>query len=77
MVLILVVPRMAGGEATPDGLIAVGQIAKEFGLYTKLTGGQRVEYVWGAQIHELPEISGSSSRRALSQAMLMGNRCVQ
>ncbi|MFX5825257.1 hypothetical protein ABTE33_21085, partial [Acinetobacter baumannii] len=33
-----VVPRMAGGEVTPDGLIAVGQIAKKYGLYTKITG---------------------------------------
>ncbi len=46
-----VVPRMAGGEVTPDGLIAVGQIAKEYGLYTKLTGGQRVD-MFGAQIHQ-------------------------
>jgi len=33
-----VVPRMAGGEVTPDGLIAVGQVAKKYGLYTKITG---------------------------------------
>ena len=50
-----VVPRMPGGEVTPDGLIAVGQIAKDYGLYTKLTGGQRVD-MFGAQLHELPEI---------------------
>ena len=34
-----VVPRMPGGEVTPDGLIAVGQVAKKYGLYTKVTGG--------------------------------------
>lgn len=50
-----VVPRMAGGEVTPDGLIAVGQIAKKYGLYTKITGGQRVD-MFGAQVHELPLI---------------------
>lgn len=50
-----VVPRMAGGEVTPEGLIAIGQIAKDYGLYTKLTGGQRVD-LFGAQLHQLPEI---------------------
>lgn len=33
-----VVPRIAGGEVTPDGLICIGKIAKEYGLYTKITG---------------------------------------
>ncbi len=41
-------------KSPPDGLIAVGQIAKEYGLYTKLTGGQRVD-MFGAQVHQLPE----------------------
>jgi len=50
-----VVPRIAGGEVTPDGLIAIGQVAKEFDLYTKITGGARVD-LFGAQLHELPAI---------------------
>ncbi|QJQ01769.1 nitrite reductase large subunit [Herbaspirillum rubrisubalbicans Os34] len=50
-----VVPRMAGGEVTPDGLIAVGQIAKKYGLYTKITGGQRVD-LFGARVDQLPDI---------------------
>ncbi|MFL9925022.1 nitrite reductase large subunit NirB [Herbaspirillum lusitanum] len=50
-----VVPRMAGGEVTPDGLIAVGQIAKKYGLYTKITGGQRVD-LFGARVEQLPDI---------------------
>ncbi|SDV48772.1 nitrite reductase large subunit NirB [Chitinasiproducens palmae] len=50
-----VVPRMAGGEVTPDGLIAVGQIAKRYGLYTKITGGQRVD-LFGARVEQLPDI---------------------
>lgn len=50
-----VVPRMAGGEVTPDGLIACGQIAKKYGLYTKLTGGQRVD-LFGARKEDLPAI---------------------
>lgn len=50
-----VVPRIAGGEITPDGLIRIGEIAKEFNLYTKITGGQRID-MFGAQLHELPLI---------------------
>ncbi|TEW55765.1 nitrite reductase large subunit [Psychromonas sp. RZ22] len=50
-----VVPRIPGGEITPDGLITIGQIAKEFDLYTKITGGARVD-LFGAQLHELPAI---------------------
>ncbi|WP_019612717.1 nitrite reductase large subunit NirB [Psychromonas ossibalaenae] len=50
-----VVPRIAGGEITPDKLITLGQVANEFDLYTKITGGQRVD-LFGAQLHELPAI---------------------
>ncbi|GGA87937.1 nitrite reductase large subunit [Neiella marina] len=50
-----VVPRMAGGEVTPEGLIVIGEIARDYNLYTKLTGGQRID-MFGAQLHELPAI---------------------
>src|SRR5471030_1877206 len=50
-----VVPRMPGGEVTPDGLIAVGQVAKKYGLYTKVTGGARVD-LFGARVEQLPLI---------------------
>jgi nitrite reductase (NADH) large subunit len=50
-----VVPRVPGGEITPEKLIAIGQVAKQFDLYTKITGGQRID-LFGAQLHELPEI---------------------
>lgn len=50
-----VVPRIAGGEITPDKLIVLGQVAKDFDLYTKITGGQRVD-LFGAQLNELPLI---------------------
>jgi len=50
-----VVPRIAGGEITPDALIAIGRVAKKFDLYTKITGGQRID-LFGAQLHELPDI---------------------
>jgi nitrite reductase (NADH) large subunit len=50
-----VVPRMPGGEVTPEGLIAVGQVARKYGLYTKITGGQRVD-LFGARVEQLPDI---------------------
>ncbi|AQS36757.1 assimilatory nitrite reductase (NAD(P)H) large subunit precursor [Shewanella psychrophila] len=50
-----VVPRIAGGEITPDKLIALGEIAKRHDLYTKITGGQRID-LFGAQLSELPMI---------------------
>ncbi|MGB9991501.1 nitrite reductase large subunit NirB [Pseudoduganella rhizocola] len=50
-----VVPRMPGGEVTPEGLIAVGTVAKKYGLYTKITGGQRVD-LFGARVEQLPDI---------------------
>ncbi|NKF50622.1 nitrite reductase large subunit [Shewanella sp. WXL01] len=50
-----IVPRIAGGEITPDKLIEIGQVAKEYDLYTKITGGQRID-LFGAQLAQLPEI---------------------
>jgi nitrite reductase (NADH) large subunit len=50
-----VVPRVAGGELTPDQLIAIGVVAKEFNLYTKITGGQRID-MFGARLEDLPTI---------------------
>jgi len=50
-----IVPRIPGGEITPDHLILIGQVAKEFNLYTKITGGQRID-LFGAQLNDLPFI---------------------
>lgn len=50
-----VVPRVAGGEITPEKLIVLGEIAKEYDLYTKITGGQRID-LFGAQLNDLPII---------------------
>jgi len=50
-----IIPRIAGGEITPDKLIALGAVAKKYDLYTKITGGQRID-LFGAQLHELPQI---------------------
>ncbi|WP_199535667.1 nitrite reductase large subunit NirB [Dyella psychrodurans] len=76
-----VVPRMAGGEVTPDGLIAVGQIAKKYGLYTKITGGQRVD-MFGARMEQLPLIweelisAGFESGHAYGKAVRTVKSCV-
>ena len=50
-----VVPRIAGGEITPDKLIVLGEVGKKYNLYTKITGGQRVD-LFGARLEQLPEI---------------------
>lgn len=50
-----VVPRVPGGEITPDKLIVLGEVAKKYNLYTKITGGQRID-LFGARVEELPEI---------------------
>ena len=50
-----VVPRIPGGEITPDGLIAIGAVGKKYNLYTKITGGQRID-LFGARVDQLPAI---------------------
>ena len=76
-----VVPRIAGGEITPNKLIAIGQVAKKFNLYTKITGGQRID-LFGAQLHELPLIwkdltdEGFESGHAYGKAMRTCKSCV-
>ena len=76
-----VVPRMPGGEVTADGLIAVGQVAKKYGLYTKITGGQRVD-LFGARVEQLPAIweeliaAGFESGHAYGKALRTVKSCV-
>ncbi|MCL6744227.1 nitrite reductase large subunit NirB [Kosakonia sp. R1.Fl] len=50
-----VVPRIPAGEITPQGLIAIGEVAQRYNLYTKITGGQRVD-LFGARLEQLPAI---------------------
>jgi nitrite reductase (NADH) large subunit len=50
-----IVPRIPAGEITPEHLILIGTIAKEYNLYTKITGGQRID-LFGAQLNQLPLI---------------------
>ncbi|MER5637325.1 nitrite reductase large subunit NirB [Kitasatospora sp. NPDC002227] len=52
-----VVPRIPGGEITPEKLIVIGEVARDFGLYTKITGGQRID-LFGASVDQLPQIWG-------------------
>jgi nitrite reductase (NADH) large subunit len=72
---------MPGGEVTPDGLIAVGQVAKKYGLYTKITGGQRVD-LFGARVDQLPAIweeliaAGFESGHAYGKSLRTVKSCV-
>jgi nitrite reductase (NADH) large subunit len=76
-----VVPRVPGGEITPEGLIAIGAVAKKYGLYTKITGGQRID-LFGAQVHQLPLIwrelidAGFESGHAYGKALRTVKSCV-
>jgi nitrite reductase (NADH) large subunit len=76
-----VVPRVPGGEITPDQLIAIGAVAKEFDLYTKITGGQRID-LFGARVEDLPAIwqrlidAGMESGHAYAKALRTVKSCV-
>ncbi|MGZ3938496.1 MAG: nitrite reductase large subunit NirB [Flavisolibacter sp.] len=76
-----VVPRIPGGEITPDKLIVIGQIAKKYNLYTKITGGQRID-MFGAHLNDLPSIweeliaAGFESGHAYGKALRTVKSCV-
>ena len=76
-----VVPRVPGGEISPEGLIAIGEIARDFGLYTKITGGQRID-MFGARADQLPAIwarlvdAGFESGHAYGKAVRTVKSCV-
>lgn len=76
-----VVPRIPGGEITPAGLIAIGEVAQDFGLYTKITGGQRID-LFGARLEQLPSIwerlvaAGFESGHAYGKAVRTVKSCV-
>jgi nitrite reductase (NADH) large subunit len=76
-----VVPRIPGGEVTPAGLIVIGQVAADYGLYTKITGGQRID-LFGARIEQLPEIwkrlvdAGFESGHAYGKSLRTVKSCV-
>ena len=76
-----VIPRVAGGEITPAELIAIGQIAGKYGLYTKITGAQRIDML-GARLEQLPNIwrelvdAGFESGHAYGKALRTVKSCV-
>ncbi len=76
-----VVPRIPGGEITPEGLVAIGQVAQDFGLYTKITGGQRID-MFGARLEQLPDIwrrlvdAGFESGHAYGKSLRTVKSCV-
>ncbi len=76
-----VVPRIPGGEITPDKLIVIGSVAKKYNLYTKITGGQRID-LFGAHLSDLPLIweeliaAGFESGHAYGKALRTVKSCV-
>lgn len=76
-----VVPRIPGGEITPEKLIVIGEVARDFNLYTKITGGQRID-LFGARMEELPAIwrrlvdAGFESGHAYGKSLRTVKSCV-
>ncbi len=76
-----VVPRIPGGEITPDKLLVIAQVAKKYNLYTKITGGQRID-MFGAHLNDLPSIweelieAGFESGHAYGKSLRTVKSCV-
>jgi nitrite reductase (NADH) large subunit len=76
-----VVPRVPGGDITAEQLILIGEIARDFGLYTKITGGQRID-MFGATVDQLPQIwlrlveGGMESGHAYGKSLRTVKSCV-
>jgi nitrite reductase (NADH) large subunit len=76
-----VVPRIPGGEITPEGLLVIGQVAQDFGLYTKITGGQRID-LFGVRLEQLPDVwkrlvdAGFESGHAYGKSLRTVKSCV-
>ncbi|PRB39690.1 nitrite reductase (NAD(P)H) [Arthrobacter sp. MYb23] len=76
-----VVPRIAGGEITPKGLGVIAAVAEKYNLYTKITGGQRID-MFGARLEELPDIwkelvdAGFESGQAYGKSLRTVKSCV-
>ena len=76
-----VIPRVSGGEITPDRLIAIGTVAKKYNLYCKITGGQRID-MFGAKKQDLPDIwtelvaAGMESGHAYAKSLRTVKSCV-
>ncbi|QUM84881.1 nitrite reductase large subunit NirB [Moritella sp. 28] len=76
-----VIPRMAGGEVTPQALAVLADVAAEYNLYTKITGAQRIG-LFGAHKGDLPTIwkkliaGGYETGQAYAKALRMAKTCV-
>ena len=76
-----VVPRVPGGEILPEQLVLIGRVAQDFGLYTKITGGQRID-LFGARLEQLPAIwqrlvdGGMESGHAYGKSLRTVKSCV-
>ncbi len=76
-----VIPRVPGGEITPEKLMVLAHVAQDFDLYTKITGGQRVA-LFGARIDQLPLIwqrlieAGFESGHAYGKALRTIKSCI-
>jgi nitrite reductase (NADH) large subunit len=76
-----IVPRVAGGEITPQKLMVLGEVAEKYGLYTKITGAQRID-LFGARVEQLPRIwkeliaAGFESGHAYGKALRTVKSCV-
>ncbi|MBO0985283.1 nitrite reductase large subunit NirB [Rathayibacter sp. SD072] len=76
-----VVPRIPGGEITPAKLKVIAEVAEQYGLYTKITGGQRID-MFGARLEQLPEIwtllvdAGFESGQAYGKSLRTVKSCV-
>ncbi|NKY07615.1 YihY family inner membrane protein [Cellulomonas hominis] len=76
-----VVPRMPGGEVTPEKLLAFAEVARDFGLFTRITGAQRIG-MFGARQDQLPEIwrrlvdAGFESGHAYGKSLRQVKTCI-
>lgn len=76
-----VVPRVSGGEITPEKLIIIGTVAKKYNLYCKITGGQRID-MFGAKKQDLLAIwqdlidGGMESGHAYAKSLRTVKSCV-
>lgn len=76
-----VVPRLPAGEVSPQKLKVLGEVATDFGLYSKITGGQRID-LFGARKQDLPAIwtrlvdAGFESGHAYGKSLRTVKSCV-
>jgi nitrite reductase (NADH) large subunit len=76
-----IVPRIPGGEITPEKLIVLGEVAQQYKLYTKVTGGQRID-LFGATLSQLPAIwkqlidAGFETGQAYGKSLRTVKSCV-